>query len=116
MTKSLYGHVTPSPLTMNHFLKRTIHLTRQWRGYASISAQDLAPFQVFDRHAKQGQRDLAAAKNNGATSATVDYLRDEVADRMLERLEDIKRKFDTILDLVLDIFQSCLKRARHGNV
>ncbi|KAF9031826.1 S-adenosyl-L-methionine-dependent methyltransferase [Hymenopellis radicata] len=45
------------------------------------------------------QKDRAALKNDGESSRTVDYIRNEVADRMLERFEDIKRKFGTIVDL-----------------
>jgi len=56
-------------------------------------------FEVFDRSVKQLQRDRAAVRNAGVNSRVVDYVRDEVADRMMERLLDIKRKFDTILDL-----------------
>ncbi|KAJ8517965.1 hypothetical protein ONZ45_g4903 [Pleurotus djamor] len=45
------------------------------------------------------QRDRAATREGGERSRTVDYLRAEVADRMMERLLDIKRAFNTILDL-----------------
>ncbi|KAG7447579.1 S-adenosyl-L-methionine-dependent methyltransferase [Guyanagaster necrorhizus] len=72
---------------------------RSVRSLASISSSHVGPFAVFDRKAKQLQRDRAAAKDGGKSSATVDYVRDEVADRLLERLEDINRKFSTILDL-----------------
>jgi len=59
----------------------------------------VGPFQVFDRAAKQLQKDRAVDRDAGVASRTVDYVRDEVAERMMERLLDIKRKFDTILDL-----------------
>ncbi|KAF8530905.1 S-adenosyl-L-methionine-dependent methyltransferase [Gautieria morchelliformis] len=62
-------------------------------------AGTVGPFQVFDRHAKRLQKDRAAARAGGARSRTVDYVRDEVADRMMERLLDIRRRFDTIVDL-----------------
>jgi NADH dehydrogenase [ubiquinone] 1 alpha subcomplex assembly factor 5 len=39
------------------------------------------PYQVFDRSVKRLQRDRVA----GDKSRTVDYVRDEVADRMMER-------------------------------
>jgi len=58
-----------------------------------------SPYQVFDRSVKRLQRDSAAALRGGAKSRTVDYLRDEVADRMMDRFMDIKRNFGTILDL-----------------
>ncbi|KAJ3740957.1 S-adenosyl-L-methionine-dependent methyltransferase [Lentinula detonsa] len=97
---------------MNVITSRSLtkaHLFRtQTRGYATISSSGpspsltthtLGPFQVFDRETKRKQRDRAAYKNGGASSRTVDYVRDEIADRMMERLEDIKRKFSTIVDL-----------------
>lgn len=82
-------------------LNRTIrYSTRQVRGLAAVTAApDTIPFQIFDRQTKRIQRDTAALKHAGTASRTVDYLRDEVADRMVERLEDIKRKFKTVLDL-----------------
>ncbi|KAI9482829.1 MAG: S-adenosyl-L-methionine-dependent methyltransferase [Benjaminiella poitrasii] len=56
-----------------------------------------APFQVFDRHAKRLQKDRAAFQVE--QSRTVDYLRDEVAARVADRLLDIKRDFNTVADL-----------------
>jgi len=64
-------------------------LTRsQRRAYATLSnnAHLNQPFTVFDRNLKRIQRDRAAAKNGGQDSRVVDYLRNEVADRMIERL------------------------------
>jgi len=62
------------------------------RGFAAIlsapsPARDpnLGTFQVFDRNAKRMQKDRAAIQDDGARSTTVDYLRDEVADRLMER-------------------------------
>ncbi|KIJ69849.1 hypothetical protein HYDPIDRAFT_178281 [Hydnomerulius pinastri MD-312] len=73
------------------------------RAFASEASSFAAPstgaYQVFDRAVKQKQRDRAVLRDSGERSRTVDYLRDEVADRMMERLLDIKRKFDTIVDL-----------------
>ncbi|RDB20096.1 Arginine-hydroxylase NDUFAF5, mitochondrial [Hypsizygus marmoreus] len=78
----------------------------QTRAFAAISSSTpsqigsaVGPYQVFDRHAKRLQKDAAAARDGGARSATVDYVRDEVADRMMERFLDIKRKFNSVLDL-----------------
>ncbi|TCD63880.1 hypothetical protein EIP91_004820 [Steccherinum ochraceum] len=45
------------------------------------------------------QKDRAATRQDGAQSRTVDYLREEIADMMVERLLDINRKFKSILDL-----------------
>ena len=44
------------------------------------------PFQIFDRAAKSLQKDRAAERNAGEASRTVDYVRNEIADRMMERL------------------------------
>ncbi|KAJ3775694.1 S-adenosyl-L-methionine-dependent methyltransferase [Lentinula raphanica] len=97
---------------MNIIPSRSLHRIRlfraQTRAYAAISSSGpspsltthtLGPFQVFDRETKRHQKDQAAYKDGGDSSRTVDYVRDEVADRMMERLEDIKRKFNTIVDL-----------------
>ncbi|KAJ6515438.1 S-adenosyl-L-methionine-dependent methyltransferase [Mycena sanguinolenta] len=62
----------------------------------SANPHTLGPFQVFDRNAKRIQKDRAALRED---SRTVDYVREEVADRMMERFLDIKRTFSSILDL-----------------
>lgn len=54
------------------------------RALATFSG--LQPYVVFDRNVKRIQRDRAALRNKGEDSRTVDYLRNEVADRMIERL------------------------------
>ncbi|KAK6335305.1 hypothetical protein TWF718_010738 [Orbilia javanica] len=54
-------------------------------------------FQIFDRNVKRLQRDRAAA--NAEESRNVDYLRDEVANRLVERLYDINRSYSHVLDL-----------------
>ncbi|KAJ3561734.1 hypothetical protein NP233_g10014 [Leucocoprinus birnbaumii] len=59
----------------------------------------VGPYQVFDRNVKSMQRDGAAIRKAGEMSRLVDYVRDEVADRMMERFLDIKRNFNTIVDL-----------------
>lgn len=50
-----------------------------------VNPNTVGPFQVFDRHAKRLQKDRAAAHEDGQRSRMVDYVRDEVADRMIER-------------------------------
>lgn len=62
-------------------LRRTITLRRNLATFSNHQ-----PYVVFDRNLKRIQRDRAAVKNNGVDSRTVDYLRNEVADRMIERL------------------------------
>jgi hypothetical protein len=54
--------------------------------YPSLTKTHTPTYQIFDRSAKQLQRDCAAGRNAGAKSRVVDYLRDEVADRLMERL------------------------------
>ncbi|ELU35956.1 methyltransferase domain-containing protein [Rhizoctonia solani AG-1 IA] len=59
----------------------------------------MSPFRLFDRNAKRIQKDRAALRDSGERSRTVDYVREEVADRLFERVLDIKRRFPHILDL-----------------
>ncbi|GAA5796765.1 hypothetical protein HPULCUR_002140 [Helicostylum pulchrum] len=70
------------------------HLTRQTRRNYVTTAQ---AFNVFDRKAKLLQKDRAAS--NIEESRTVDYLKDEIAARVADRLLDIKRDFNTVVDL-----------------
>jgi NADH dehydrogenase [ubiquinone] 1 alpha subcomplex assembly factor 5 len=56
-----------------------------------------ATYQVFDRDLKRDQRNRAASFPE--QSRQVDYLRDEVAHRIIDRLYDVKRKLNVILDL-----------------
>ncbi|KAH0839776.1 S-adenosyl-L-methionine-dependent methyltransferase [Lanmaoa asiatica] len=74
-------------------------LVRTFASEASFAAPTTSAYRIFDRTAKRTQRDLAASRDRGERSRIVDYVRDEVADRMMERLLDIKRKFNTIVDL-----------------
>ncbi|KZS97847.1 S-adenosyl-L-methionine-dependent methyltransferase [Sistotremastrum niveocremeum HHB9708] len=64
-----------------------------------INPNSVGPFQVFDRNAKRAQRDRAALRDGGHRSRTVDYLRNEVAENMIERLLDVKRRFSEIVDV-----------------
>jgi len=59
----------------------------------------VGPYQIFDRNAKRLQRDRAALRDAGERSRVVDYVRDDVANGMMERLMDIKREFNAVLDL-----------------
>ena len=52
--------------------------------------------QIFNREHKRLHRDRAAKHPN---SRTVDYLRDEIASRLVDRLLDIKRDFKDVMDL-----------------
>lgn len=62
------------------------HLARAFASEASFAAPTASAYRVFDRIAKRRQKDHAARRDGGERSRTVDYLRDEVADRMMERL------------------------------
>ena len=61
------------------------------RGFAAISsslpssAGTVGPYQIFDRRTKRLQKNRAVTRDGSIRSITVDYLRDEVADRMMER-------------------------------
>ncbi|KEP52724.1 S-adenosyl-L-methionine-dependent methyltransferase [Rhizoctonia solani 123E] len=59
----------------------------------------MSPFRLFDRNAKRIQKDRAALRGSGERSRMVDYVREEVGDRLFERVLDIKRRFPHILDL-----------------
>ncbi|KAI1851744.1 hypothetical protein JX265_010978 [Neoarthrinium moseri] len=66
------------------------------RSYASPAAG--APIhQVFNRRTKWLQKERAASDTEG--SRTADYLKDEVAVRLCERLLDIKRHYPKVLDV-----------------
>ncbi|ROV87547.1 hypothetical protein VSDG_09781 [Cytospora chrysosperma] len=66
------------------------------RTYA-FQASGAPVFEVFNRRTKWMQRERAAANVEGSRQA--DYLKDEVAIRLCERLLDIKRHFPRVLDL-----------------
>ncbi|KAF5333099.1 hypothetical protein D9611_002682 [Ephemerocybe angulata] len=93
------------PLSLRHQL-RSLASRVPSRNYAAVSSSPsqtnpytVGPYQVFDRNAKRLQRDRAVARDGGDRSRTVDYIRDEIAERMMERFMDIKRSFNTVLDL-----------------
>ncbi|KAJ2963993.1 hypothetical protein NQZ79_g1169 [Umbelopsis isabellina] len=58
---------------------------------------EAAGFQVFHRDTKRKQKDRAAT--NVTESRITDYLKDEIAARVADRILDIKRNFNTIVDL-----------------
>ncbi|KAF5971664.1 methyltransferase [Fusarium coicis] len=71
------------------------HISNQ-RFYA-VQAAGAPRFQVFNRHTKWLQKERAGV--NSEQSREADYLKDEVAIRVSERLLDIKRRFPRVLDL-----------------
>ncbi|KAI9158406.1 methyltransferase [Paramyrothecium foliicola] len=66
------------------------------RNYA-VQAAGAPRFQVFNRRTKWLQKERAASKPEEGRQA--DYLKDEVAIRLSERLLDINRHFPKVLDL-----------------
>ncbi|KFY85277.1 hypothetical protein V498_07740 [Pseudogymnoascus sp. VKM F-4517 (FW-2822)] len=66
------------------------------RTYA-VQAPGAPTLQVFNSHVKYLQKERAAS--NPEQSRQVDYLRDEIATRLADRLLDINRDFPHILDL-----------------
>ena len=71
------------------------------RLFASASFNTTNPYQVFDRRVKRHQRDVAASIDGGTRSVTVDYVRDEAAERLLERFVVRLPAFCIICELIL---------------
>ncbi|KAF2400271.1 S-adenosyl-L-methionine-dependent methyltransferase [Trichodelitschia bisporula] len=69
---------------------------RGYRRYA-VQSPGAPTIEVFNNHTKWLQKERAA--KDAEKSRQVDYLRDEVASRLCERLLDIKRNFPCVLDL-----------------
>ncbi|CEQ38574.1 SPOSA6832_00017 [Sporobolomyces salmonicolor] len=69
------------------------------RSYAvpSFAPSSASPFAVFDRNLKRHQRDRAARDKQ--RSRLTDYVKDEVAQSMVDRLLDIKRRYPLVLDV-----------------
>ncbi|GAA6024351.1 hypothetical protein JCM11491_000387 [Sporobolomyces phaffii] len=69
------------------------------RAYAvpSFAPSSASPFQVFDRTLKRSQRDRAAL--NKDKSRLTDYVKDDVAQSMVDRLLDIKQRYPLVLDV-----------------
>lgn len=72
-------------------LRRSIQTLGQLRWYSNPA------YEVFDRNSKRMQKDRAA--QNPETSRKVEYLRDEIASRIAERLSFVSRPFSRVLDL-----------------
>ncbi|GAA5999950.1 uncharacterized protein JCM10292_003552 [Rhodotorula paludigena] len=69
------------------------------RSYAvpSFAPSSASPFAVFDRDLKRAQRDRAA--RHVERSRLTDYVKDDVAQSMVDRLLDIKRRYPLVLDV-----------------
>lgn len=79
-------------MSLRQFVHNSRNTQKQRRWFAAFvanpplpKANDVGAYQVFDRNVKRIQKDRAALRDGGARSRTVDYVRDEVADRMMER-------------------------------
>lgn len=66
------------------------------RGYA-VQAPGAPILEIFNNHIKYLQKERAAS--NPELSRQADYLKDEVAQRLVDRLLDINREFPKVLDL-----------------
>ncbi|CAN8103322.1 unnamed protein product [Discula destructiva] len=84
---------------MNSALRRARAnpFARTTRRTYALQAPGVPAFEVFNRKTKWLQRERAASDVEGSRQA--DYLKDEVAMRLCERLLDIKRHFPRVLDL-----------------
>ncbi|KAI8984749.1 S-adenosyl-L-methionine-dependent methyltransferase [Mycotypha africana] len=90
----LLPSVVPRILTCQ---RRRLYASAAVAGTSSDTSTTPKVFQVFDRQAKRLQKDRAASQVE--QSRTVDYLRDEIGARVADRLLDIHRNFDTVVDL-----------------
>ncbi|GAA5891968.1 hypothetical protein JCM8208_002954 [Rhodotorula glutinis] len=84
--------------TVTSTLARTA-LRQQTRTYAvpSFAPSSASPFAVFDRDLKRNQRNRAARHVD--RSRLTDYVKDDVAQAMVDRLLDIKRRYPLVLDV-----------------
>lgn len=64
--------------------------------WKNIRSKSDSPMNVFNREAKRLQKNRAALRAN---SGEYDYLKDEVARRIVDRLSDVSRHFPLVLDL-----------------
>lgn len=76
-------------------LRSTLQIRHARRAYA-IQSPGTSAIEVFDAHSKWQHKERAAL--NIEQSRNVDYLRDEVAARLCDRLLDINRTFPKVLD------------------
>ncbi|KAM5433134.1 hypothetical protein MferCBS31731_007131 [Microsporum ferrugineum] len=81
------------PCLRSRFLRRAGFISRSY----AVQTPGNPTLEIFNRRAKLLQKDRAA--ENVEESRKVDYLKDEVALRLTDRLLDIKRHFPNVLDL-----------------
>ncbi|ROT43431.1 S-adenosyl-L-methionine-dependent methyltransferase [Sodiomyces alkalinus F11] len=80
-----------------NFHELAVPTPQTFRRTYAIHAASAPTFQVFNRRTKWLQKERAAS--HVELSRQADYLKDEVAMRLCERLLDIKRQFPKVLDL-----------------
>ncbi|KAF9395342.1 hypothetical protein BGX21_009971 [Mortierella sp. AD011] len=94
-------HSMPLLRATSQILTRSLRNTPRFHLYStapSTGAKTVpATFQVFDREGKRLQKERAAS--NVELSRQVDYVKDEVAFRVVDRLLDIKREFNEVVEL-----------------
>lgn len=83
-------------LSMRSSVFRIAAKPRQWQRTYAVQAPGAPTVEVFDGRTKWRHKERAAA--NAAHSREVDYLRDEVAMRLCDRVLDINRSFPKVLD------------------
>ncbi|KAK5072018.1 hypothetical protein LTR51_006502 [Lithohypha guttulata] len=79
-----------------HFRRCSLSPTPLCRHYA-VQAPGAPTLEVFNSHVKYLQKERAAA--HAEQSRQADYLKDEIAQRLVDRLLDISREFPKVLDL-----------------
>ncbi|KAG7571251.1 hypothetical protein FFLO_00763 [Filobasidium floriforme] len=101
----------PRRIPTSSSIRHATSLPSSSHSYASLASEQPslatspAPFEVFDRSAKRKQRDRAATRVDeqtgkaGGKSRVTDYLKNEVAERMFERFEDLRKPPASVLDL-----------------
>lgn len=76
-----------------HIIRLRARSSTQTRYLDRMALSKTIPILLFDRYAWRLHRDRAAR------TGCVDFLHSEVAERLLDRIEDVKREFHSALDL-----------------
>ncbi|XP_064399063.1 arginine-hydroxylase NDUFAF5, mitochondrial-like [Halichondria panicea] len=75
---------------------RSCATVRRWMSSSPLPRQGGGVVNIFDRQAKRKQKNRAALAED---AATYDYLRDEVASHVVDRVADVTRYFSAALDV-----------------
>ncbi|SCZ90678.1 BZ3500_MvSof-1268-A1-R1_Chr1-3g02142 [Microbotryum saponariae] len=87
----------PKPSTSRLVPSLRLYATSSFAPGSQGAGSPGSPFVVFDRQLKRLQRNRAA--RDPEKSRLTDYIKDEVAANMVDRLLDIKRRFPLVLDI-----------------